>query len=75
MEAIEFWAHVGDDRTLAIPAEVAGQLRKDQQVRVILLLNDDGDEDHAWNRLASEQLLRAYGDEDSIYDAIELPAR
>jgi len=72
--AIEFRVRVGPDRTLTIPAEYADRIAADGTVRVILLDPDD-EEDRTWGRLASEQLLGAYADEDAIYDDIELPRR
>ncbi len=74
MAAIEFRVRVGPDRTLTIPAEYADRIAADGTVRVILLDPDD-EEDRTWGRLASEQLLGAYADEDAIYDDIELPRR
>lgn len=74
MAAIEFWARVGPDRTLKIPAEVADHLGEDRSVRVVLLLPDE-DEDRAWTRLAALQLLRAYADEDSIFDDLDVSRR
>lgn len=78
MSAIEFWTHVGPDRTLKVPDAVADQLEADQAVQVILLVPDpdeDADEDRAWARLGADQLLRAYADEDSVYDDIDPAAR
>ena len=72
MAAIEFWARIGPDRTVKIPNGFADRVAADGAVRVILLVDDER-EDAEWRRLASKQLLRAYAEEDAIYDDIELP--
>ena len=74
MEPIGVRTRVGPDRTLKLPDEGTDQLREDQEVQVILLL-PDVDEGEAWTRLAADQLLRQYADEDSVYDDIDLSAR
>jgi hypothetical protein len=47
-------------------------LALNQEVRVIVLVKEptDTEENTAWHRLAAEQLLAGYSEEDAIYDNI-----
>jgi hypothetical protein len=76
MGAIKFSAHIGPNRTLTLPDEVADQLQEDQAVEVIILVPDaEEDEDREWARFSAQQLFRSYADEDSVYDDLDLSAR
>jgi len=52
-----------------VPADPAGQIPKEEAVRVIVLLPENA-EDGDWQRLSTEQLLSGYSESDSIYDAV-----
>ena len=69
MKALEFEATLSEGATLKVPDNLAGQIPKEEAVRVIVLLPEHA-EDEDWQRLASEQLLSGYSESDSIYDAV-----
>jgi hypothetical protein len=73
MKAYEFPAKVTTEGKIELPDTILQQLSHNQQVKVIILVNEpreDQEDDKAWNRLASEQLLKGYSEEDAIYDRI-----
>jgi hypothetical protein len=73
MKAYEFPAQVTTEGKIELPDTILQQLSHNQQVKVIILVNEpreDEEDDKAWNRLASEQLLKGYSEEDAIYDII-----
>jgi len=69
MKAFEFQASINPESKLTVPSEVAGQITKEQPLRVILLVPED-DEDEDWNRFAMEQFLKGYDESDAIYDQL-----
>jgi hypothetical protein len=69
MKALEFETTLSDGATLKVPENLAGQIPKEEAVRVIVLLPENA-EDGDWQRLTSEQLLSGYSESDSIYDAV-----
>jgi hypothetical protein len=69
MKALEFETTLGEGATLKVPENLAGQIPREEAVRVIVLLPEHA-EDEDWQRLASEQLLSGYSESDSIYDAV-----
>jgi hypothetical protein len=69
MKALEFEATLSEGATLKVPENLAGQIPKEEAVRVIVLLPENA-EDGDWQRLTSEQLLPGYSESDSIHDAI-----
>jgi hypothetical protein len=69
MEALEFETTLSEGATLKVPENLAGQIPREEPVRVIVLLPEHA-EDEDWQRLATEQLLSGYGESDRIYDAI-----
>ena len=71
MKALEFQGSINPDSTLSVPSEVAELVPRDQPVRVLLLIPDEG-ENHDWSHLTAEQFLQGYADGDAIYD--DLPA-
>ena len=78
--AMEFSAQIDDSFTLTIPEEIARLLHKDQRIRVLLLVPEQDAESpdkdsRDWNRLAANQFLRGYAEDDSIYARIERPWR
>ena len=69
MKALEFETTLSEGATLQVPENLAGQIPREEAVRVIVLLPEHA-EDEDWQRLASEQLLSGYSESDSIYDAV-----
>jgi hypothetical protein len=69
MKALEFESRLSEDAKLKVPDDLAGQIPREEAVRVIVLLSE-GAEDQDWQRLTSEQFLSGYGESDSIYDAV-----
>ena len=58
---------------IELPNTVLQQLANNQQVKVIILVNEPTEEEQeeaAWHRLAAEQLLKGYSEDDAIYDTI-----
>ena len=72
MKALQFETRLGRDRVLTVPADVAAQVPDGQQVRVILVLDEAGDDD-PWPAVTAEQFLAGYDEADAIYD--QLPPR
>jgi riboflavin biosynthesis pyrimidine reductase len=70
MKAFESPARVTADGGLELPAEFRQLLRPDASVRVVILVEEPGDQaaEDAWSRLAAGQLLAQYADADEIYD-------
>ena len=68
MKAIEFESELQGE-TLHVPVAVAEQLTEGRKIRVILLLDDDG-EDSTWRESAYRQFLRDDTTEDSVYDRL-----
>lgn len=57
---------------IELPDTVLHQLPQNQQLKVIIMVDDNNEDesDEAWRRLAGEQLLKGYSEEDAIYDTI-----
>ncbi|MBD2409266.1 hypothetical protein FACHB389_25565 [Nostoc calcicola FACHB-389] len=73
MKAYEFPANVTTEGKIELPDAILQQLVNKQQVKVIILVNEPTEEEQeeaAWHRLASEQLLKGYSEDDAIYDTI-----
>ena len=66
MKALEFETTISEGATLKVPENLAGQIPKEEAVRVIVLLPENDD----WQRLSGEQLLSGCSEGDSIYDAV-----
>jgi hypothetical protein len=69
MKAVEFQTSIKSDRTITVPPEVAAQMPPDQEVRVIILFPDSGD-DADWARLTTEEFARGYAESDAVYDQL-----
>ena len=67
MQTIEFETELKGRNSVAIPDELAAQLPQTGKARVILLVQEDG-EDVAWRRAGYEQFMRDDDPEDSVYD-------
>lgn len=72
MRALEFSGSLNPDSTLTVPRQIANLVPRDQPIRVLLLISDDG-ESQDWERLTTEQFLQGYAPSDAIYD--NLPTR
>lgn len=73
MKAYEFAAKVTTEGKIELPNAVLQQLPNNQQIKVIILVNEPTEEEQeeaAWHRLAAEQLLKGYSEDDAIYDTI-----
>jgi hypothetical protein len=77
MKAYEFSAKVTAEGWIEFPANLLKPLRSNQQVRVIVLVDDqpemegNPDEEEAlWQRLAVDHFFADYSDADAIYDKI-----
>jgi hypothetical protein len=73
MKAYEFPANVTDEGKIELPDVILQKLANNQQVKVILLVTEpieEEQEESAWHRLAAEQLLKGYSEDDAIYDTI-----
>ncbi|BAY28468.1 hypothetical protein NIES2107_02970 [Nostoc carneum NIES-2107] len=73
MKAYEFPANITTEGKIKLPNEILQQLANNQQVKVIILINEPTEEEQeeaAWHRLATEQLLKSYSEDDAIYDNI-----
>jgi hypothetical protein len=73
MKAYEFPANVTTEGKIELPDVIWQQLANNQQVKVIILVNEPTEkeqEEAAWHRLAAEQLLKGYSEDDAIYDTI-----
>jgi hypothetical protein len=73
MKAYEFPANVTTEGKIELPNAILQQLANNQQVKVIILVTEPTEaeqEEAAWQRLAAEQLLKGYSEDDAIYDTI-----
>ena len=70
MKTYNFSVRVMSGGTIQLPDALSKQIPKNQQVRVIILVNDseDAEERADWNRLTSEQFLAGYSNADEAYD-------
>ncbi|MFN6571443.1 hypothetical protein [Dendronalium sp. ChiSLP03b] len=73
MKAYEFPANVTTEGKIELPDVIWQQLANNQQVKVIILVTEPTEEEQeeaAWQRLAADQLLKGYSEDDAIYDTI-----
>ena len=68
MRAVEFTAELGEQPFVRIPQEVAAQLPKGTQARIIILTTDDPD-DAQWRSAAYEQFVSDDSPQDAVYDS------
>ena len=68
MPTWQFQTHLNPNLTLNVPPEVAGQLRPEDTVHVLLMTEDSEERD--WQRLAAEQFFRGYSPGDDVYDQL-----
>ncbi len=67
MEVYEYYGQVAEDGYLTLPDELKGRLTAKSKVRVMLFLED---EEFLWKKMAAEDFLRGYAEEDRIYDEL-----
>lgn len=70
MEAIEFNTKMNTPNSIEIPPHYRNKVKKDQQIKVILLLDiaEDSDENSVWKELSTRYFFKEYSDKDSIYN-------
>ena len=66
MKTIEFLSEINED-SISVPPETAKHIPKKQKVKVTVMYSDDENDDD-WENFVASEMLRQYGDEDSIYD-------
>ena len=72
MKFLRFDAIIEPEKTIRLPEPVASLVKPGEPVRLDLWVQeDDAPSDQAWEQLAAEELLKAYGEEDSIYDQVD----
>jgi hypothetical protein len=69
MDPHEFTLTVKENGQLELPQTLTGQLKPGQQVRLLVMLDDN--EDEAWMKFTMQQFLNGYADIDAIYDTLE----
>ena len=67
MKAVEFEPELHGKRELHIPREAAAQLPEAGRARVIVLVEEDG-EDAQWRQAAYERFMSEDSPEDAVYD-------
>ena len=74
MKAYEFNAKITADGKLEYPEKLLQDLPPNQEVRMIILINEnpqmDIAENNEWSRLATEQFFADYSEDDQIYNHI-----
>ena len=72
MKCLRFYAIIEPDKTIRLPEPVASLVKPGEPVRLDLWVQEDDDaqNDQTWEQMAAEELLKAYGEEDSIYEQV-----
>ena len=70
MKAIEFQTKLHSSGAIEIPEPYQDQLKSDQNVRVIVLIEDATDEE-SWRKFTTKQFFAGYSEEDAIYDDVQ----
>ncbi len=68
MQAIEFSTKIEGNHQIEVPPAFAKMLKEHQQVRIIILVEDN--EESAWQNSVAEQFLQGYAQEDAQYDKL-----
>lgn len=73
MKAYEFSTKLTEAGTLEIPSKFAKKLPRNQDFRMILLVNeaDDEEDNKAWYRLSTEQFFAGFAESDAVYDEMK----
>lgn len=77
MKAVEFEGTVSPNGQIAIPAEIAEQLRPGEPLQIVLRWDAAVDEDGVWRAQGRQRFEAAYAPEDAVYDQLmhEAPTR
>ena len=73
MNNVEFRARLAENGSIHVPPDAAGRIPKDQEVRVVVVLDEteiEASDDEIWRSASEQSLLAAYAEEDSIYDRL-----
>jgi hypothetical protein len=71
MKALEFRTRMENNDTIFLPPEIVSRLKAGQQLRVLLLVDEDvnnEEEERAWRELTAKSFFAGYAEGDSIYD-------
>jgi hypothetical protein len=70
MKAYEFPGRIAQDGNIPLPEAVRSELRAEQVVRVILLVDEPepSEDEAAWAELSARQFFEGYAQEDAVYD-------
>lgn len=69
MKTADFVAEIAQNGQIAVPAEIAAQIRSGETLEVILRWGDSADES-AWGESGRRGFEAAYADEDSVYEEL-----
>jgi predicted DNA-binding antitoxin AbrB/MazE fold protein len=67
MKTVEFPITIKKDGELELPVALKEHLREGQQVRIVVVVDEEKD----WKLFTMQQLLKQYSDADAIYDTLE----
>jgi len=70
MKALEFETRLHSSDAIEIPELYQDQLSVDQNVRVIVLIDDNEDKDSGWRDTVTKQFFAGYTDADAEYDKL-----
>jgi hypothetical protein len=69
MKSADFTSELTPNGQIAVPPEVAAQVRPGEQVRVVLRWGA-AEDDAAWQAVGRQQFEAAYADDDSVYESL-----
>ena len=67
--AVEFESVIASDGQIVLPAEVAGQIRPGELVRIVVMW-EQTDLDPEWRVMTRQRFEAAYSPEDEIYEQL-----
>lgn len=71
MQAIEFSTKITPNYTIEVPDAYIALLQKQQKVRIIILVEEEEEKEQGmWDKMATEQFLKGFAEEDGIYDKL-----
>jgi hypothetical protein len=68
MKAYEFSLKFDEQGTIELPSHVKRVLKAGMTVKVFMLIEENEDEERAWEEFAAREFLKGYSEADSIYD-------